>query len=375
MTTIDGADVHFAHVRSPEADATPLVITHGWPGSIVEFAEVVGPLSDPRAYGGDPADAFHLVIPSIPGFGFSGPTRETGWEFQRVAGAFGELMRRLGYRRYGAQGGDWGALISRELGRTQADQIIGVHLNLIPGAGASAEPSEDELSALSPAERERTLASWERTRDWTSEKQGYADLQASRPQTLAYALTDSPVGQLAWIAEKFTEWTDSRDLRAPSTATIAHQRDALLADQDGGLLCPHLLRAGARRLLGQAAGAVERTDRAGRLSPGEGSGWRGSPGSSAPKAASTGASTTPPSSNASCRSNASPRSAPSRSPGPSDRTGRTGRSSACSPPCRRSTGESASCATAGDLRPGRGAHRPSRCAGRALPTRSRRSAR
>jgi pimeloyl-ACP methyl ester carboxylesterase len=211
MTTIDGADVHFAHVRSPEADATPLIITHGWPGSIVEFTDVAGPLTDPRAYGGDPADAFHLVIPSIPGFGFSGPTRETGWEFQRVAGAFGELMRRLGYRRYGAQGGDWGAAISRELGRTKTDEIIGVHLNLIPGAGASSEPTEGELSALSPAERERTLASWERTRYWTREKQGYADLQATRPQTLSYALTDSPVGQLAWIAEKFEEWTDSRD--------------------------------------------------------------------------------------------------------------------------------------------------------------------
>jgi pimeloyl-ACP methyl ester carboxylesterase len=209
-TTIDGADVHFAHVRSPEPDATPLIITHGWPGSIVEFTDIAGPLSDPRAHGGDPADAFHLVIPGIPGFGFSGPTRETGWEFKRVAGAFAELMARLGYRRYGTQGGDWGALISRELGRTRPDQVIGVHLNLIPGAGASAEPAEDELSALSPAERERTLASWERARRWAGEKQGYADLQATRPQTLAYALTDSPVGQLAWIAEKFTEWTDSR---------------------------------------------------------------------------------------------------------------------------------------------------------------------
>jgi pimeloyl-ACP methyl ester carboxylesterase len=225
ITTIDGADVHFAHVRSPEADATPLIITHGWPGSIVEFAEVAGPLTDPQKHGGDPEDAFHLVIPSIPGFGFSGPTRETGWEFQRVAGAFGELMRRLGYRRYGAQGGDWGSAISRELGRTHTDQIIGVHLNLIPGTAASAEPSADELAALTPAERERTLASWERTSNWTRDQQGYADLQASRPQTLAYALTDSPVGQLAWIAEKFKEWTDSRD--RPEDAV---DRDQLLTN-------------------------------------------------------------------------------------------------------------------------------------------------
>jgi pimeloyl-ACP methyl ester carboxylesterase len=225
MTTIDGADVHFAHVRSPEPDATPLIITHGWPGSIVEFTDVAGPLTDPRAYGADPADAFHLVIPSIPGFGLSGPTRETGWEFKRVAGAFGELMRRLGYRRYGAQGGDWGAVISRELGRTKTGEIIGVHLNLIPDSGASSEPSEDELSVLSPAERERTLASWERTRHWTSEKQGYADLQTTRPQTLSYALTDSPVGQLAWIAEKFQEWTDTRD--RPEGAV---RRDRLLTN-------------------------------------------------------------------------------------------------------------------------------------------------
>ncbi|HEY0537528.1 MAG TPA: epoxide hydrolase [Actinoallomurus sp.] len=207
-TTIDGANIHFAHIRSPEPDAIPLIITHGWPGSIVEFAEIAGPLTDPRAHGGDPSDAFHLVVPSIPGFGLSGPTRQTGWEFRRIAAAFGELMRRLGYRRYGAQGGDWGAAISRELGRTHPDQIIGVHLNLLPGAAAPSEPDEAELASLSPAERERTLASWERQQAWDRESGGYADIQSTKPQTLAYALTDSPVGQLAWIAEKFTEWTD-----------------------------------------------------------------------------------------------------------------------------------------------------------------------
>ena len=211
MTTIDGADIHFAHIRSPEPDATPLIVTHGWPGSIVEFEQIVGPLTDPRAHGGDPADAFHLVLPSIPGFGFSGPTRETGWEYRRVARAFAELMRRIGYPRYGAQGGDWGSAISRELGRVHPDQVIGVHLNLIPGAAAASEPTEQELAGLGPAERERTLASWERTRAWTRDRQGYADLQSTRPQTLGYALTDSPVGQLAWIAEKFKEWTDSRE--------------------------------------------------------------------------------------------------------------------------------------------------------------------
>ncbi|MEV6011869.1 epoxide hydrolase family protein [Streptomyces sp. NPDC051976] len=224
-TEIDGANVHFAHILSPEPGATPLLMTHGWPGSLVEFTNVVGPLTDPRAHGGDPADAFHLVLPSIPGFGLSGPTRETGWEFHRMAAAFAVLMERLGYPRYGVQGGDWGAAISREIGRSHPDRVIGVHLNLLPGGAASREPDAEELAALSPAERERTLASWERTRSWTAERQGYADLQATRPQTLAYALTDSPVGQLAWIAEKFKEWTDSRD--RPEDAV---DRDQLLTN-------------------------------------------------------------------------------------------------------------------------------------------------
>ncbi|MBF9073675.1 epoxide hydrolase family protein [Streptacidiphilus fuscans] len=225
MTTVDGANIHFAHIRSPEPDATPLLITHGWPGSIVEFERIAGPLTDPAAHGGDRADAFHLVLPSIPGFGFSGPTCEAGWEYRRVAAAFAELMRRLGYPRYGVQGGDWGSAISREIGRTNPDRVIGVHLNLIPGAAAAAEPTEAELAELSPAERERTRASWQRTRAWLRDRQGYADIQSTRPQTLAYALTDSPVGQLAWIAEKFKEWTDSGD--SPEDAV---DRDHLLTN-------------------------------------------------------------------------------------------------------------------------------------------------
>ncbi|MEU6825053.1 epoxide hydrolase family protein [Streptomyces atriruber] len=210
-TTVDGANIHFAHVRSPEPDATPLLMSHGWPGSIVEFAAVAGPLTDPRAHGGDPADAFHLVLPGIPGFGLSGPTRETGWELRRVAAAYHELMGRLGYERYGVQGGDWGAGILRELGRVRPDHVIGVHLNLLPNSGATAEPDPQELAALDASERERTIASWERMRAWTRDRQGYADIQSTRPQTLAYGLTDSPVGQLAWIVEKFKEWTDSAD--------------------------------------------------------------------------------------------------------------------------------------------------------------------
>ena len=207
-TTIDGANVHFAHIRSPEARATPLIITHGWPGSIVEFTCIAGPLSDPRAHGGDPSDAFHLVLPSIPGFGFSGPTREAGWDFGRIAAAFAELMSRLGYQRYGVQGGDWGAEISRELGRTRQREVVGVHLNLLPGSAATTEPGPADLAALSPAERDRTLASWRGIQQWDRDRSGYAALQVSRPQTLAYALTDSPAGQLAWIAEKFREWSD-----------------------------------------------------------------------------------------------------------------------------------------------------------------------
>ncbi|GHI09970.1 epoxide hydrolase [Streptomyces cellostaticus] len=224
-TTIDGANVHFAHVRSPEPDATPLIITHGWPGSIVEFLDVVGPLADPAAHGGDPADAFHVVVPSIPGFGLSGPTTETGWEAGRVADAWAELMGRLGYERFGAQGGDWGAGISRELGRAHPDRVIGVHLNLLPGAQATSEPTEAELAALGPEERERTLTSWRRWSAWMDDASAYALLHSTRPQTLAYALTDSPVGQLAWIIEKFREWTDSEEL--PEEAV---DRDQLLTN-------------------------------------------------------------------------------------------------------------------------------------------------
>lgn len=211
-TEIDGAHVHFAHVRSPEPDATPLIVTHGWPGSIAEFLDIVGPLTDPAAHGGDPADAFHVVLPSIPGFGFSGPTRETGWEARRIADAWAELMTRLGYDRFGAQGGDWGAAISRELGRVHPDRAIGIHLNLLPGAQAATEPTPEELAALSPAERERTLTSWRRWAAWFREGTGYFHVQSTRPQTLSYALTDSPAGQLAWIVEKFQEWTDSEQL-------------------------------------------------------------------------------------------------------------------------------------------------------------------
>lgn len=196
-TTIDGQRVHFLHVRSPEPGALPLVITHGWPGSIVEFINIIGPLTNPKAYGGDAADAFDLVVPSIPGYGFSGLTRERGWNVRRIAEAWDELMMRLGYQRYGAQGGDWGAAISRELGIIASDHIIGVHLNMLT-------PWVPEDADLTDEERARV----EKLRQFRTTGSGYGAIQSTRPQTVAYGLTDSPAGQLAWIAEKFGEWTD-----------------------------------------------------------------------------------------------------------------------------------------------------------------------
>jgi epoxide hydrolase len=196
-TTIDGQNVHFLHVRSAEPGALPLVMTHGWPGSIAEFMEVIGPLTDPAAHGGHPADAFHLVVPAIPGYGFSGPTRERGWNVRRVARAWDELMRRLGYQRYGTQGGDWGSSISRELGVIVPEHLIGVHLNMLaPVPGDQVELGDEDQARVEALRRFRSTGS------------GYGAIQSTRPQTLAYGLTDSPAGQLAWIAEKFGEWTD-----------------------------------------------------------------------------------------------------------------------------------------------------------------------
>jgi epoxide hydrolase len=215
-TVIDDQNVHFLHVRSPEPEALPLLITHGWPGSIAEFLDIIGPLTDPAAHGGDPADAFHVIAPSIPGFGFSGPTHETGWNTVRVAYAWAELMRRLGYERYGAQGGDTGALVSPELGRIDPEHLAGIHVNNL-----LTFPS-GELHDLSDADQGR-LKLMQR---WQNEMAGYASIQSTRPQTLAYALTDSPAGQLAWIVEKFKEWTDP----AASLPEDAVDRDRLLTD-------------------------------------------------------------------------------------------------------------------------------------------------
>jgi pimeloyl-ACP methyl ester carboxylesterase len=200
-TTIDGQNIHFLHVRSPEPDALPLILTHGWPGSIVEYLSVIDPLSNPRAHGGDPANAFHLVIPSLPGFGFSGPTRETGWNQYRTAKAWIELMRRLGYTRYGAVGNDMGSFISPEVGRFDPDHVIGVHV-----AQFYSFPSGDpaEFAALTPEERNEL----ETLRWFRENKMAYNNLQSTQPQTLAYALLDSPVGQLAWSGQLFGDAVD-----------------------------------------------------------------------------------------------------------------------------------------------------------------------
>jgi pimeloyl-ACP methyl ester carboxylesterase len=200
-TTIDGQRIHFAHVRSPEPEAMPLILTHGWPGSFAEFLDVIGPLADPRAHGGAAADAFHLVIPSLPGFTFSTPLSGSGWGIARIARAWDELMRRLGYERYGAQGGDTGSLVSPALGRVAPDRVVAVHVN-----GLLAHPPEDpDALAGLDAEGHRRL---EVMRRWDEELSAYAILQSTRPQTLAYALTDSPAGQLSWIVERFKDWTD-----------------------------------------------------------------------------------------------------------------------------------------------------------------------
>ncbi|MEU6828856.1 epoxide hydrolase family protein [Nocardia beijingensis] len=204
-TEIDGQNIHFLHVRSPESGALPLLLTHGWPGSVAEFLDVIGPLSDPRAHGGDPADAFHLVIPSLPGFGFSGPVAEAGWTIERIAKAWAELMRRLGYERYGVQGGDIGGAVSPEVGRTAPGQVVGVHVNGAPGLPPLPR-AEAELASLTELERDRVR----RMQAFMREEYGYIAVQSTRPQALAYGLTDSPVGQLAWIMDKFREWTHPR---------------------------------------------------------------------------------------------------------------------------------------------------------------------
>jgi microsomal epoxide hydrolase len=199
-TTVDGANVHFIHQRSPEPDALPVIITHGWPGSVVEFLDVIGPLTDPRAHGGDPADAFHVVAPSIPGYAFSGPTRDRGWDPARIATAWDTLMTGLGYERYGAQGGDWGAMITTQMGRQAPPGLAGIHLNMV----VAGPPAGADMSALTDVEQQglADMASYMET------DAGYMQIQSTKPQTLGYAMEDSPAGIATWIIEKFRSWSD-----------------------------------------------------------------------------------------------------------------------------------------------------------------------
>jgi pimeloyl-ACP methyl ester carboxylesterase len=197
-TRIDGQSIHFIHARSPHQGALPLLLTHGWPGSVVEFLEVIPRLTDPPAHGGRSADAFHVVVPSLPGYGFSEPPRVRGWDVRRIAQAFISLMSRLDYPRYGAQGGDWGAQVTARIGALDPEHCAAIHLNMPVGA-RPAEPgtlTEEEQADLADMTR------------FTREESAYANEQGTKPQTLGVGLNDSPAGLLAWIVEKFWAWSD-----------------------------------------------------------------------------------------------------------------------------------------------------------------------
>ena len=211
-TAIDGLGIHFLHIRSPEPGALPLVLTHGWPGSIVEFLEVVGPLADPVAHGGAAADAFHVVVPALPGYGFSDKPREPGWGASRIGAAWAALMSRLGYARYVAQGGDWGAMVTTAIAQADPTHCAGIHVNM-----PIAAPDPETMGEMTPLEQ-AALAGFAHYNEWDS---GYSKQQSTRPQTLGYGLTDSPAGQAAWILEKFHAWTDCQ----------GHPENALSRDQ------------------------------------------------------------------------------------------------------------------------------------------------
>lgn len=216
-TDIDGLGLHFYHARSAEPDARPLLMVHGWPSSPAEFRTVIGPLTDPRAHGGDPADAFHVVAPSLPGYGFSTPLRTPGWgNLFRVAQAFAGLMAGLGYDRYAVQGTDVGAGVTGILGMLDGARVIGMHLTGTL-AGTPFQPPLS-LDGLSPADRDRA----ERFNRFQEEGLGYLHIQSTRPRTIGYALADSPVGQLAWMAEKFQEWTDPAAARPEDAVDRDH---------------------------------------------------------------------------------------------------------------------------------------------------------
>jgi pimeloyl-ACP methyl ester carboxylesterase len=196
-TEIDGVEIHFLHVTSPHPDALPLIMTHGWPGSVVELLETVGPLTDPTAHGGRAEDAFHLVLPSLPGYGFSGEPTDLGWNPGRTAGAWAELMRRLGYTRYVAQGGDLGAIVTDAMGRQAPEGLLGIHMNLLVTTLGSPTPP--------PGDTEEERAALEAIMTFTTSGFGYFLEQSTRPQTIGYSLLDSPVGLAAWLLDHDTD--------------------------------------------------------------------------------------------------------------------------------------------------------------------------
>ena len=199
LTEIDGLDIHFIHIKSTSSDARPLLVTHGWPGSVVEFHKVIEPLTDPQAHGGNAEDAFHVICPSLPGYGFSDKPTTAGWGVENIAKAWNTLMTRLGYDSYFAQGGDWGSAVTTVIGIQAAGNCVGLHVNMpIARATKAAIKNPDESD-------KRALAAAGYYQQWGA---GYSKQQSTRPQTLGYALVDSPMGQAAWIIEKFFEWTD-----------------------------------------------------------------------------------------------------------------------------------------------------------------------
>ncbi len=201
-TEIDGIEMHFVHVRSNEPGAMPLVITHGWPGSVYEFMDVIGPLTDPVAHGREATDAFHVVLPSMPGYGFSGPSHKRGMSVDAVAAVIAKLMAKLGYDRYGAQGGDWGSGVSSWLARDNPESLIGIHLNMVGGGPPEGMPDPEAGIPEWELKRHRERADW-----WRGEN-AYGNIQGTKPLTLAYGLNDSPAGLAAWIVEKFRAWSD-----------------------------------------------------------------------------------------------------------------------------------------------------------------------
>ena len=201
ITNIDGLDIHFLHIRSSHENAMPLIITHGWPGSIIEFHKILEPLTEPTRHGGSAEDAFHLVCPSLPGYGFSGKPKTTGWGVEKIAAAWDTLMLRIGYDSYVAQGGDWGSAVTTTIGMQDKGHCIGIHVNM-PNAGATKAARENPDDADKAA-----LAGAAFYQQWDS---GYSKQQSTRPQTLGFGLADSPVGQSAWILEKFYQWTDCK---------------------------------------------------------------------------------------------------------------------------------------------------------------------